>query len=258
MNIMQTLKKISVWRRLLLILILFGLSIESIYITNDLMMGNLSYQELVFTHLGDPTTFLSYVFFLLLAADFGFSRNGSKSAQYKTKRLGGSLGLAAAICGVFIALILVVSLLAMLLKSGSLNFSDEWSAEPLFGLEWVTPTLAALITVLQFFLRFLFMAFLIFVINSLCKKMPYGFIGGLVVCLIDGVVYINFNMIKPLRIFPVDYSYIESSLRLTPNAAFNVALCVLYWGVLIAAACLVYRLMHKGSRLEKEEGSVQI
>lgn len=119
MNIMQTLKKISVWRRLLLILILFGLSIESIYITNDLMMGNLSYQELVFTHLGDPTTFLSYVFFLLLAADFGFSRNGSKSAQYKTKRLGGSLGLAAAICGVFIALILVVSLLAMLLKSGS-------------------------------------------------------------------------------------------------------------------------------------------
>lgn len=119
-------------------------------------------------------------------------------------------------------------------------------------------SLAALITVLLFFLRFLFMTFLIFLINSICKKMPYGFIGGLAVCLIDRVVYIDFIIIKPLRIFPADYSYIESSLRLTPNAALNVALCVLYWGVLIAAACLVYRLMHKGSMLEKEEGSVQI
>lgn len=258
MSFMQTLKRISIWRWLLLVLILFGLSIEFIYSANDLMMGNPSYQELVFSQMGNPTTFICYVLFLLLAADFGFLRGGGEIAQGKTKRLVRSLGFAAAICGMFIALILVVSLLAMLLKSGSLNFSDEWSVEPLFGLEWVSPTLAALITLLLFFLRFLFMAFLIFVINSVCKKMPYGFIGGLAVCLIDGVVYINFGVIKPLGIFPVDYSYIESSLRLTPSAAFDIALCVLYWGALIASVWLVCRLIHRGRKPEKEEGGAQI
>ena len=78
------------------------------------------------------------------------------------------------------------------------------------------------------------------------------------VCLLDGVVYINFGIIKPLGIFPVDYSYIESSLCLTSNAALDIALCVLYWGALIMAACLVYRLMHKGGKLEKEEGRARI
>lgn len=256
MNIMQTLKNISIWRWLLLIIILFGLSIESIYYTNDLIMGNLSYQELVFSHLSEPTTFLFYIFFLLLAADFGFSRGG-ESAQGKAK-LGKSLGCSAAICGVFIALILAVSLLSMLLYTGFLSFNEEWSFEPLFGLEWVSPSLAALITVPLFFLRFLFMTFLIFVINSACKKMPYGFIGGLAICLIDGVVYVDFCILKPLGIFPVDYSYIESSLRLTPSAALDIALCVLYWGALIAAACLVCRLMYRGRKLEKEEGGAQI
>ena len=258
MSIMQILRKISIWRWLLLILILFGMSIQSIYCTNDLMMGNLSYQELIFSHMGNLTTFLCYVFFLLLAADFGFTRGSVENVQGNTKRLRRSLGLSAAICGVYIALILVVSLLALLLKSGSLNFSNEWSFEPLLGLEWVSPSLAALITLLLFFLRFLFMTFLIFVINSKCNKMPYGFIGGLAVCLIDGVVYVSFNILKPLGILLVDYSYIESSLRLTPNAALDIALCVLYWGALIMAACLVYRLMHKGGKLEKEEGRARI
>ncbi len=170
MSIMQILRKISIWRWLLLILILFGMSIQSIYCTNDLMMGNLSYPELVFSHLGDPTTFLCYIFFLLLAAEFGFTCGDGESEQGKTKRLGSSLGLAATICGVYIALILIVSLLAMLLKCGFLNFSNEWNIGPLFGLGWVSPSLAALITVLLFFLRFLFMTFLIFVRTAFAKR----------------------------------------------------------------------------------------
>ena len=258
MSLMQTLKRISIWRWLLLGLILYGISFESIYITNDLMMGNPSFQELVFSQMADPITFRYYIIFLLLVADFGFTRGGSELAQGKARRPGRSLRFAAAICGIFVAFILIVSLLAMLLRCGSLNFGDEWSAKPLFGLEWVSPSLAALITVPLFFLRFLFLAFLIFVINSACKKMPYGFIGGLAVCLTDGVVYNDFNIMKPLGFLPVDYSYIESSLRLTPSVELDIALCVLYWGALIAAACVVYRFMHRGRKPEKEKGGAKI
>lgn len=242
-SIYENLKRIPLWRIIMAVIILLGLSFSAHAVL--LYKGRPSFQEMTLTHLNDITTFNLYFILLLIVAGLGFKGETGNAKDANRGGFGRNLKFIAFICFLYIAVFLVFNILSMLLQSGSVNFSDEWRGIKPEGFEFLTPSLATAVCTLLVYLRLVFLACLVFVINSRCLKMPFGYAGGFAVCLFDGIMYFNVFPQEPTGVFPYEHSNLLYVFGLTRFPVLDVFLSVLYWLILIAAAGLIYRLLDR-------------
>lgn len=234
-------KNIPLWRVITAAVLLLGLSFQA-YDSLAASFGHPSFQETILIRLNDVTTFSFYFILLLLIGDLGFNKDAAAKKENGFFR---NISYIALLCVLFIATYIVFCLLTSLLKGGSVYFSDEWKGIQLFGMEWLSPSLATAASLLLFFLRLVFLACLVYIVNNRAKKTPFGYIGGFAVCLLDGIVYFCFTHGNVIGVFPFEHSYLESVFRITFEPVLDAVISVSYWLALIAAAGLIYGILNK-------------
>ena len=233
----ESLKKVPVWRLVLAAVWLLSLTLDSY---NALARSTPpSLQGMVLNRLDNVTTLTFFFILLLLVTDLGFAKEGANIAAKPSywRQVAYAAFLSLLIIGVY----MVFSLFLMLFIGGSISFSNEWNGIEPFGFAEALPWLAMLTVILLFFLRIVFIICLVTAVNSRCRKIPYGFMAGFAVCLIDAIVYFHFRLETAVGVFPFEHNNLESVSRLTPNMAVNIIISVVYWLILIGAAGLVYR-----------------
>ena len=245
-SIYDNLKRIPLWRVIMAAIILLGLSFSAHAAL--LYEGRPSFQEMTLSYFNDITTFNLYFILLLIVAGLGFK--GETGNAQDTNRGGfvRNLKFIAFICFLYIAVFLIFNILTMLLQSGSVDFSDEWRGIEPEGFEFLTPSLATAVCVLLIYLRLVFLACLVFVINSRCRKKPFGYAGGFAVCLFDGIMYFNVIPKNTIGVLPYEHSALSYVFSLTRFPVLDVFLSALYWLILIAAAGIIYRLPYRQSK----------
>ena len=148
---------------------------------------------------------------------------------------------------IYITLIIVSVFAVLLLKEGSVTFVSELTVMQLNRGGEISSTLAMFLSLILFYLQFLFLTALVFTINSRCKKIPFGYMGILLFTVIDQIASNLYA--RPLGIFPFEHATIEQSSWLTPDFTLDIAISVLYWCVLIAVAGIVCHLMNKPRKI---------
>jgi len=244
-SISDNFKQIPLWRIILAIIFLLGLSFNAYAALS--FEGPPSFQEMTLTQLIDVTTFNLYYILLLVIAGLGFKNENANIQHTNPDGFRRNLKYIAFICFLCIAVLLVFNISSMLLQSGSVYFSDKWCVLRPEGFEFLTPSQSAIICILLLYLRLVFLGCLVFVINSRCRKMPFGYSGGFAVCLFDGIMYYNVFHQNTIGVLPYEHSYL-ACIFITHLPALDVFLSVLYWLIMIAAAGLLYRLFNRQSK----------
>lgn len=242
-NVSMHLKQVPAWRWIIAAVFLFGFSLEG----NTFLSytgGQPTYQEMSVNSFNRVVVFSQYMILLLIIADFGF-----KEAK-GTKSFTRGLAYLALLCLLYIVIIMAFHLLVMLIKHGAIDTRDSWSTMQIRGIEWITPLLAMGLSVLLFWLRFVFISAVVYAVNRRCAKTPYGFAAGIALCLFDIIVYYNFGPYEPMCIFPFEHANLEFTLRMTPYPALNIAISAAYWGVLIAAVSILDHIVNRPAQLK--------
>ncbi len=239
--IVANLKQVPPWRLIAAAVLLFGFSLESnTYLSY--MGGPPSFQEMAVNSFDRIVVFSQYLIFLLVVADFGFRESENAKAQGSFVR---GLGYLAFICLLFVLITMVFHLLVLLIKYGTIAANELWNAMALNGLAWVSPSLAMCLSVLYFFLRFLFVAAVIYAVNNRCTKIPYGFAVGIALFMLEMIVYYNLGPFEPTGILPFEHAYLAYALKLTAIPALDIIISAAYWGVLITAVGLINHVAAK-------------
>lgn len=244
-------KKISLWRFLFAGFFLLGMSLE-LYMSMSFSGGYPSVQEMVLFRLDVITPLLLYSVFLILVADIGIDCKDNVIAKLRKSHFIRNLGLISFLCLAFIVSIILFNTFAMLLKGRVINLSNEWRALIFYGPKEILPSAAMGLSILFTFLRLVFIAVVVFAINSRCRKLPFGYMGGFAVCLLDAIAHFHLD-IQGLGIFPFEHSSLEFALRGTNNLLLNILISVLYWIILIATVGLIYNYANKHKKIRKED-----
>jgi len=227
--------RMPLWKLLFAAIWILGVSINAY---NGLSGGNPpSFQEMMLYRLNDVTAFVFFFILLLLIADKGFKKadDGVTNSSF-WRHIVDAVSLSL----IMIILYMIFSLIVMLVIGGTVSFEDTWRRIEPYGFEWSSPTLAVLIITPLFFLRLVFLICLVAAVNGRCRKTPFGYAAGFAVCLISAFVYFQFHMQSAWGIFFFEHAYLESIFALTPNAALDIAISVLYWLLLIGITALIY------------------
>lgn len=229
-------KNISKWRWVILAVLLFGSASEGLYF---LSYGNVvppSIFEVIITQTNTEITFTLMLIFLLISGDISY---GSQT-QGKLMKLSPAgkalyfLRTAVVVSLLFFGILVVMSIIASFLYTGfTLDFINRWKTVRDIP-HIFTPFLAVGISLMLVFFRFLFLALIIQAINSKSKH-PLGFIGAIVVCLIEAFVYFNLRIVDSTGLLPFEHSYLDSVIKLSPDVHMNIIYSVLYWLLLIIA-----------------------
>lgn len=237
------LKKISPWRYITVGILLLGLSVGALYIYLDQNI-HLSLQETLITT--TSSAFNLYFVFLLMIANLGFDSLNTKEQKQTFRTFWSQIGFASLLCFLFVLWLVVCNFFALLMKTGTVTFSDTLLNSPPYGLENINASFAAILNLVLIYLYFLFITAIVFTINSRCKKRPLGYLGVLTLFILDVIMYTL--QIFPSYFFPTEYASVGSALLVTPSIPLNIAVSVLYWVVLITATGLIYHIMNKRSK----------
>lgn len=227
--ILSSIRNIPKWRWIILSILLLGSSFEAYsYITSYGVQPSL--YELVLTQIDKPSTLTLYFIFLLLIMDIGFERKKEQPLTNKKIFFSSNFICFNIICFIFLSILICTNILTLLLFEGNINLNNE-----LYTLSGITlvPSIAMLLSLLFLFFRFCFILVLIFIINIRCKKFPFGYIGGLLISLIDSIAYYNLMIKNFLGILPFEHSYLEAAISYSSNPIMNIAINILYWIVLL-------------------------
>lgn len=239
-------KTVQLWRFIAVIVLLLGVPLEKC-IHDSYANIQSSFQESMLSTLGFP--FPLYLIFLLLIADLGFDQTLSKTTKNNYPSYCSNMLYIALVCLVFFSCLTACTFLAFLIKAGTIPFSEELTHFQLYGLEWMSASSAVCFSGLLLYLYFVFITAVVFCVNSFCKKRPLGYVGALIVLMLDRIVQ-RFDMVR-LGIFPSTYSSIDSALVLTSNTAINIAISIIYWLLLIAGAGASYNMLKRRSERER-------
>lgn len=255
-DILYRLKHVRLWRWILASAFLLGLAFDAYSVLSN-SGTKPNFYEMLLKQTNDVSTLILYFIFLLIIFDIGY--DASLPDTEASHRIVYDFFYIYFLTFLFLLLIIIINIFALLLKSGSINFSNSWAAAqslinngvdiPALEVTSLSPISAAAISFLLFFLRFGFINAIVFVINRNCKKRPWGYTGGMVICLTDAVAYFTFNMVKPTGVFPFEHSFIGSALKLTSSIALNIIISVLYWIVLTVLAGSILYLSGKQKKL---------
>ncbi len=250
--ILYRFKLIKTWRWIAVSIFLLGLSSES-FKTLSFYGLQPTLLELIIKQTNNVSTLSLYFIFLIIIFDIGLNDIPTLEISIKQSRIFQDYFFVYAISLLYLILIIIINILYILLISGNLNLSNEWVTAPLFTDSWasipaldvngITPLSASAISFLLLTFRFGLFTFLVFTINQNCKQHPWGYLGGLIICLIDAVAYYTFNVVNLAGIFPFEHSFLYSVMNLTSSISLNILISVLYWVALsslsgIALVCL--------------------
>ncbi len=213
--------------------------------------GQPSFQEMTINGFDRIVVLSQYLIILLIVADFGFRKPETPDTTQDT--FARSLAYLAFVCLLYVMLTMALHLLVLLIKHGQIITKDVWNALTLNGLEWVSPSFAMCLSILLFFLRFLFISAVIYAVNKRCKKTPYGYLAGIALYMLEVIVYYNFAPYESTGILPFEHARLEYALNLTTIPALDITISVAYWGVLIAA---VWLIDHVASKLNRSKTKV--
>lgn len=251
-SIKSALKQIPTWRWIFVFILIIGISYQVYSNTSP------TFFELLLVNINDPSPIILYLIFLLLIADYGYKREEKEKLSdlnITLKYIYHNYLFSALISIVFLVLLIAGDFITLLFNA-RLNFSNEWlTMEPLFRAEWLKPLTATIILIPLFFFEFMFITMVIFTVNILSKQLPFGYLGGFAICLINAIAYHNLQAIEILRwILPFGYSCLESVLNHTKDIFMNIIISILYWLVLILVIGLIIPLISKIQKKKRKGG----
>lgn len=252
--ILKYLKAIPLWRLILAAVLLFGIAVQSHFVQSFWGVQP-SFQEFIYENLENSRRL--FFILLLLVADFGFKHKSHTTSDMQKDSFLSHLGFASLLCISFILLFVILSAVVLTLKGGYLNFVNEWHTVQFSGPEGISPTTAMILSLILFFLRFVFLTRVVFTINSRCRKIAFGYVGGLALFALDGAAG-SILYAYPIGIFPVEHTYLEFVLRRTSNVPLNIFISAMYWIVLIVALSLIYTLLNRQNKHRAERKGMTI
>lgn len=239
----NSLVKIPLWRYITVGILLIGLSISTVKNNVDENVF-LSLQETLLSTTG--AVFNLYFILLLLIADLGFDYQKADAQKHTFHPFRSRIGFASALCLLFVLWLAVCNFFALFLKTGTITFSNTLINTPLYELENINASFAAIFNLVLIYLYFVFISTIVFTINCHCKERPLGYLGVLTISVLHVIVYTFFSF--PLGFFPTEYASVGSALLVTPSIPLNIVISVLYWLVLIAATGLIYHIVNKRNK----------
>lgn len=137
-------------------------------------------------------------------------------------------------CLIIILLLIIINSIMVICFSPytNLSYKNTLTIEMFKGLN---PYYDFAIGSLLILLRLIAIAFLMFAINLKCKKYPMGFIGAIIITLIDRFFYGIFQIMLPLNILPIEHTRVLYTEAVAPVQGYrgSYLLSILYWGILI-------------------------
>lgn len=254
-HIILSLKYISIWRWTIFIIMIFGLSLSNF--SSLIVSGILpSFYEIVLMQINNPSVLMLYFIFLIIIVDLGFSQKIQKNQDSTNSKICNYITLSIIISFILVLLIALSALLTLLLKEPFINFINKWQAMPTMEVQWLTPLTSIAFSIPLFIFRFAFITILIIIINSQCKKTPWGYLGGFLICLIDSVAYYNFSLEKPIGFLPFEHAYLDSVFNLTAIPILDFSLSVLYWIMLLAITGFVFCIIERKKNCQVRTGGL--
>ncbi len=248
--IYENLKQVPPWRLIIAAVLLFGISLES----NTFLSysgGQPTFQEMAVNSFNRIVVFSQYLIFLLIVADFGFKKHDDANTARGSFVRG--IAYLAFVCLLFVIITMAFNLLVLLIKCGAIATTDIWNAMAQSSLTWISPSLAMGISALFFYLRFLFVAILIYTVNQRCTKIPYGFAAGLAFFMFEMIVCFSLGPFEPTGLFPFEHAYLEYALNLTAIPALDITISIAYWGVLILIVRFIDYIANKPWRRKAKD-----
>ena len=241
--LLKSLKKNPLWRYIVTGVLLLGLSVDALYIYIDQNI-HLSLQETLITT--TSSAFNLYFVFLLMTANLGFDSLNTKEQKQTFRSFWSQIGFVSILCLLFVLWLVICNFFALLMKTGTVTFSNTLINTPLYELENINASFAAILNLVLIYLYFLFITAIVLTINSCCKNKPMGYLGVLSNFILHVIIY-TFSSF-PTGFFPTDYASVGSALLVTPSIPISIVISVLYWLVLITATGLIYHIMNKRSK----------
>ena len=251
-------KKIQRWRWVLAIILIFGASFDA-YTSLASSAAKPSFYEIVLIHTDDPVIFIQFFIFLLLIADFGFNKgsNEDSSLTGNFKKTSSSFVYSFIISVIFVFIFIICAVLTTLLIGGDINLSNKWQIMQYVNLPWIRPFQATVLSIVFFILKLTFYCMIVFLINRICKKHPFGFVGGIVLCFIDSIAFFDLLIAEnPIWIFPFEYSFLESLLTHTSSMVINILISISYWISLYMVIGTIIFLLNRASGKKKLENKL--
>ncbi len=215
---------ISIWRWFILILF-FSSAIWAFAVS---MSNGSNIYEYVVNIIIDPIVICYLLLFviLIIAADV---YNGTINSfdDYVLVEFGNrKKWLTANLCYIiFLSFILVllcfliIFLIILFHNQGKDLFVNQWSFTNELFYKGISPLTSIVISFFLWFCRCAFICLLIFFINFKSKFNPLGFVGAIIVTIVDFFFYDLFNILKPLNILPIERNRQKSDTlySTTPN-----------------------------------------